>query len=92
MELFKTHLDAILCNKLWATLLEQGLDQMISSSPFQSQPFHASLWIWICATVIIMPYDWNDLTKVLKSLLWDALKIMGSFSFTTVVTNIMANE
>lgn len=43
MELFKTHLDAILCNMLWGTLLEQGLDHMISSSSFQPQPFYASV-------------------------------------------------
>jgi len=38
LEIFKTHLDAVLCSLLWVTLLRQGLDWGMSRGPYQPLP------------------------------------------------------
>ena len=34
LQVFKSHLDMVLGNLLWVSLLEQGLDQMDSEAPY----------------------------------------------------------
>jgi len=38
LEIFQTHLDAVLCSLLWVTLLGQGLDWVTHRGPFQPPP------------------------------------------------------
>jgi len=44
LEIFKTHLDKVLCSPLQATLLRQGgLDWMTHRGPFRPRPFCGSV-------------------------------------------------
>ena len=58
-EIFKTLLDAFLCNLLWGTCFTRRLDLVISRGPFQPLPF--------CEINGILPLIWIEMNKFQKT-------------------------